>query len=218
MITFFNWFTKLTAWIVQKICFKTKVYYQKKEEQGRHVKGPAIIISNHTSVYDYAVFLFVFFTRTLRYQMAEVLFKKAFLRNFLKALGGIFVDRESTDYSFIDKSQRILERGGVVGIFPEGRIPEGEEEKPAIFKTGAVQLSLMTNAPIIPVYTNGVYFKKERARVIIGKPIFVSDLYDNQKDYKQNLKQISIELRQRVIDLGKDLEEKVQNEREKKNK
>ena len=110
MIQFFNWFTKITAWLVQKICFRTKIYYEAKKEQGRHIKGPAIIISNHTSIYDYAAFLFVFFSRTLRYQMAEVLFKKALLRNFLKAMGGIFVDRDSNDFGFIDKSQKVLEK------------------------------------------------------------------------------------------------------------
>ncbi len=216
MIKFFNWFTKITGWIVQKICFRTKVYYENKSEQGRHIKGSAIIISNHTSVYDYAVFLFVFFTRTLRYQMAELLFKKALLRNFLKLMGGIFVDRNSNDFSFMDKSQKVLEGGGVVGIFPEGRLPKIGEERPLEFKPGAVQLALQTNVPIIPVYTNGSYFKKERARVIIGKPIYLSELYNREQDYASNLKNISNELRNKIINLGDTLKEKVQYEQEKK--
>lgn len=218
MIGFFNWFTKITAWPVQKICFRTKVYYEEKSEQSRRIKGPAIIISNHTSVYDYAVFLFVFFSRTLRYQMAEVLFKKALLRNFLKCMGGIFVDRNSNDFSFMDKSQAILEKGGVVGVFPEGRIPEKEEEKPLKFKSGAAQLALTANVPIIPIYTNGRYFQKERAKVIVGKPIYVSELYDGNEDYKTNLENITEELRNRIVDLGNTLKEKVDYEREKKNK
>ncbi len=218
MIYFFNWFTKITAWFVQKLCFRTKVYYEKKEEQGRHIKGPAIIISNHTSVYDYAVFLFVFFTRTLRYQMAEILFKKALLRNFLKCMGGIFVDRDSNDFGFMDKSQKVLEKGGVVGIFPEGRIPEQSEDKPLAFKPGAIQLALTANVPIIPAYTNGCYFQKKRARVIIGKPIYLSELYNSQEDYKTNMERISQELRERVVNLGNILKEKIDYEREKKNK
>lgn len=218
MINFFNWFTKITAWFIQKLCFRTKVYYEKKSSQGRSIKGPAIIISNHTSVYDYAVFLFVFFGRTLRYQMAEVLFKKPLLRIFLKCMGGVFVDRESNDFSFLEKSQGILEKRGVVGIFPEGRIPENNEEKPLAFKPGATQLALMTSVPIIPIYTNGSYFKKKRTRVIIGKPIYVSELYDNQEDYKKNLERITEELRSRIIKLGSMLEEKVDYERKKKSK
>lgn len=217
MIRFFNWFTKLTAWLIQKICFRTKVYYEDKKVQGRHIKGPAIIISNHTSVYDYAVFLFVFFTRTLRYQMAELLFKKALLRNFLKLMGGIFVDRKSNDFSFMDKSREILEKGGVVGVFPESRIPEKDEQRPLEFKPSAAALALMANVPIIPVYTDGVYFKKNRARVIVGKPIYVSELYNDQEDYKANVERITKELRSRVVVLGNTLEEKVAYERKKKN-
>ena len=218
MVKFFNWFTKLTAWLVQKLCFRTKVYYEDKKAQGRHVKGPAILISNHTSVYDYAVFLFVFFTRTLRYQMAEVLFKKALLRNFLKLMGGIFVDRDSHDFSFMDKSQAILEKGGVVGIFPESRIPEKDEEKPLEFKPSAAALALAANVPVIPVYTDGVYFKKKRARVIIGKPVYPSELYNSQEDYKTNVENLTKELRSRIIRLGNTLEERVDYESKKKNK
>jgi len=219
MIRFFNGFTKVTAWPIQKICFRTKIYYEKKEEQSRRIKGPAIIISNHTSVYDYAVFLFVFFSRTLRYQMAEVLFKKALLRNFLKCMGGIFVDRNSNDFSFMDKSQEVLEKGGVVGIFPEGRIPEKQEETPLAFKSGATQLALMANVPIIPIYTDGNYFKKQRARVIIGKPIYVSELYDANEDYKTNLEGITRELRNKIILLKEELEKKTEYEKRKeKNK
>ena len=218
MIWFFNWFTKLTAWPVQKICFRTKIYYENKAEQSRRIKGPAIVLSNHTSIYDYAVFLFVFFGRTLRYQMAEVLFKKPLLRWFLKGMGGIFVDRNSNDFGFIETSQKILEKGGVVGIFPERRIPEKEEEKPLPFKAGAVQLALMSNTPIIPIYTNGVYFKRQRARVIIGKPIYVSELYNEAEDYKTNLDRITRELRDRIIQLGNTMKEKREYEKERQEK
>lgn len=215
MIKFCNWFTKITAWLIQRICFRTKIYYEDKHVQGRRIKGSSIIISNHTSVYDYAVFLFVFFSRTLRYQMAEVLFKKKLLKVFLKCMGGIFVDRDSNDYGFIEKSQDILEKGGVVGVFPEGRIPEKEEIKPLEFKSGVTHLALVSNAPIVPIYTNGRYFRKKRACVIIGKPIYVSELYDEQLDYKTNLERISQELRNIIINLGNKLEEKNKNEKEK---
>ena len=125
MIRFFNNFVKATGWPTQLICFRTKVYYENKAVQSRRIRGSAILVSNHTAVYDYAVMLFVFFTRTLRYQMAEVLFGKKVLGPFLKNMGGILVDRDSTNYSFMSESAKILEQGGVVGIFPEGRLPPG---------------------------------------------------------------------------------------------
>ena len=48
LINIFNWFLKITAWLPQRIVFNTKVYYQDKSVQGRHIKGAAIIASNHT--------------------------------------------------------------------------------------------------------------------------------------------------------------------------
>ena len=94
---FFNAFVKATGWLPQKIAFRTKIEYEDKAVQDRHIKGPAIIICNHTSVFDYAVLLFVFFTRTLRVQMAELLFQKQPLGLFLKMMGGIYVIRDTHD-------------------------------------------------------------------------------------------------------------------------
>lgn len=203
MIRFWNAFTKITAWPVQFLCFRTKVYYEDKTVQNRRIKGPAIIISNHTSVFDYAVFMFVFFSRTLRYQMAEVLFKKKLLGWFLKRLGGIYIDRNSNNYEYITKSQKILEKGGIVGIFPEGRLPKEGEVPPIEFKTGFAYLALSSNINVIPVYTNGSYFNKKRAKVVIGKPTSLSDLYNKELSEKDNLINISSQMRDKVIELGK---------------
>ena len=213
MIRFFNTFTKVTGWIVQKICFRTKIYYEDRAAQGRSIKGPAIIISNHTSIFDYAVFLFVFFGRTLRYQMAEVLFRRKILAAFLRCMGGIYIDRNSHDFEFMLKCEKILTDGGVVGIFPEGRIPDEGEERPLPFREGAAQLAITTGVPVIPIYTNGSYFNKKRARVIIGKPICVSDLIDEQGDYKENLQIVITEMRECIIGLGNSLKEMVENEK-----
>ncbi len=207
MISFVNWFVKITAWPAQFFVFRTKIYYEDKKVQSRRIKGPAIIISNHTSVYDYAVYLFVFLFRTLRVQMAEVLFKKKVLGPFLKMMGGIYVNRDTFDFSFVGKSQAILEKGGVVGIFPEARIPRPEEKRPLEFKTSATYLAYLSGVPIIPVVTNGSYFNpKKRARVLIGKPIDIGMWWDAEKDQKANLKEVTEKLRKEIIRLTKELE------------
>ena len=207
MIRFFNWFVKITGWLPQLLVFRTKVFYENKQKQSRIIKGPAIIVSNHTSVWDYAIYVFVFFFRTLRFQMAEVLFKKKVLGLFLKMMGGIYVNRDTKDLSFIDKSNEILRKGGVVGVFPESRLPLPEETRPIEFKPSAVNLALLSEAKIIPVYTNGLYFTKKRARVMIGEPINVLDYYDESLSEKENVNAITKLLREKIIDLGKKLDE-----------
>lgn len=208
MSAFFNTFVKITGWLPQKILFRTKIYYEDKKAQSRRIKGKAIIVSNHTSVYDYAAMLFVFPTRTLRYQMAEVLFGKKGLGTFLKMMGGIKVDRDARDFSFMAKSEEILSRGGVVGTFPESRLPREGEERPLEFKPSAAYLALSTGAPIIPVHVSGGYFGKKRVRVVIGKPVVAADLCREDLTEKENVKNVSTFLREKIIGLGKIVDER----------
>lgn len=210
LIKFWNAFVKITAYLPQLVIFRTKVYYEDKAAQSRRIKGGAIIISNHTSVWDYAEYLFVFFFRTLRAQMAEVLFEKKPLGLFLKMMGGIRVNRGANDFACVTKSEKILEKGGVVLIFPESRLPLKGEERPLPFKPGAAYLALLSGAPVVPVFTNGKYFSKKRARVIIGKPIYARDLIDDNLSEKENLARITDIMRDRIISLEKQLYEQTQ--------
>ena len=205
MIAFFNYFVKITGWLPAFLILRMKVSYDNKKVQRRHIKGKAILVSNHTSVYDYACFLYLFFFRTLRYQMAEVLYKKKLLALFLKCMGGIYVNRDSMDFSFIDKSKKILDKGGVVGVFPESRLPKEGETRPLPFKESAVLLALESDTPIIPIYTKGNYFSWSRTRVIIGTPINVREYYDIKKTKKENIESITNLLRDKVIELGNKL-------------
>ena len=207
MIRFFNFFVKVTGWLVQKIVFRTKIYYEDKKIQSRKIKGAAIIASNHTSVWDYCIFVFVFLFRTLRYQMAEVLFKKKVLGLFLKLMGGIYVNRDTHDFSFIDKSNDLLNKGWVVGCFPESRLPLPNEERPLEFKVSTIYLALQSGVEIIPLYTNGVYFKKARARVMIGTPFNAREYVDDSLSEKENVERITKLLRERITQLGKKLDE-----------
>lgn len=208
MIRFFNAFVKITAWPIQWFCFRTKVYYEEKAAQSRRIRGGAIVVCNHTSVFDYAVLLFVFFGRTLRTLMAEVLFRKKLLGAFLRAMGGIFVDRSSKNFSFLSECLAILKKDGVIGIFPESRLPRKDETPLLPFKTSAVYLAYRSGKPILPVYTNGSYFSPRRARVIVGKPFLVSEHWDDSLSEKENLAAVTELLRARVATLGRLLEEK----------
>ena len=207
-IKFWNIFAKITGWPVQFLCFRTKVYYEDRSAQGRHIKGPAILVSNHTAVYDFAVYMFVFWTRILRCQMAELLFEKPFLGRLLRHFGGIRVDRTGYDFGFLNKSLEVLEKGGVVEVFPESRIPLPEEARPLEFKVSAAWLALASGVPVIPVVTNGSYFNRKRARVLIGKPLLAADLAEAGLDEKENLRLVSDRLRERIIELERLLNER----------
>ena len=141
--------------------------------------------------------------------MAEVLFNKnIFLKVFLKALGGIRVNRDLSDFSFIDKSKKVLDKGGVVGVFPESRLRKEGEDDLLDFKPSITYLALESGAKIVPVYTKGNYFAKGRSKIIIGKEIDVLDYIDTNKTDKENIDIITKILREKIKELGKMLDEK----------
>ncbi len=206
-------FTKITAWPVQFFCFRTKIYYEDPKLQKRRIKGPAIVICNHTSVYDFAALMFVFFWRTLRCQVAELIFRKPVLGAFIKGLGGICVNRDAHDFSFLNTSEQILRRGGVVEIYPESRLPQKGEARPLPFKPSAAYLALVTGVPVIPVYTNGSYFAKKRARIIIGAPLDPHALCDASLSDKENIARVNEAFRQKILSLEEQLNEKAKKEK-----
>ncbi len=205
----FQWFVRITGFIPQLLIFRIKLHHEDKKIQGRHIRGKAIVVSNHNYLLDFGVLLFVFWTRTLRCAVAEVMYQKnIFMTTLLKLLGCVRVDRDSCDFSFLDRMKRILDRGGAVEIYPESRLPEKGEARPLEFKPSYVHLALDSGAPIIPVYSNAKLFSKERLEVVIGKPIDPMELYDSRLSEKENVNNINSYVRSKIIELGKQLEEK----------
>lgn len=208
MTLIFNWFLKITAALPYLICFRTKYYYEDKKVQGRHIKKGAIIVSNHNSVWDFGVTLFTFPTRTLRCAAAEILYQKnIFLTVFLKLTGAVRVNRADHDFSFISKFEGVLKKDGVVEIYPESRIPRPEESKPLEFKPSAVYLALHSGKPIIPICNNAKYFSKQRTRVMVGTPIYVRELYDENLSERENIKRINDVIRGKIIEFQGQLQE-----------
>lgn len=204
-IRIFNWFVKLTAWPAQRIILRLRISCEDPAVQKRSLRGPVILVCNHNAVYDYAALMFTFFGRTLRVQMAEVLFAKPVLGPFLRMLGGIRVDRENHSLQSLRRAQSLLEKGWAVGIFPEGRIPLPDEEKPLPFRPGAALLALETGVKVVPVAVRGAYFR-EPIRVRIGVPMDLRALTAGETDSRAAVNRATELLREKVAELGKELE------------
>ena len=213
MIKFLNGFVKLTGWPIFALIHRTKYYYEDKAVQSRKIKGKAIIMSDHHAVWDFATMMFAFPGRILRCVIAELMFEKSKLFGwFLKNIGGIRVDRNEQDFAFITKSCEVLDKGGVVEIYPESRIPNEGEITPLPFKPSTVYIALSTGAPIIPVVSSGNYFCFKRLRVLIGKPIDVRELFDDSLGEKANIENINEILRNTIIRLQNELQSKTKKD------
>lgn len=208
--TLFHWFIKITGFLPMLVILRNRIHYEDRAIQGRKIKGGAIVVANHNVLMDFAVLLFTFPFNTLRCVVAEVLYHKNFvLRCFMKMLGTVEVNRHGYDIAFLKKCRKIIERGGIVEIFPEGRLPDKDGNGSLLpFKPGAVYLALETKVPIIPVYNARRGMSTKRGAVIIGKPIYLDELYDESLSKKENIDNMTLVLRQKIIDLGVLLSEK----------
>lgn len=194
-------FVKLTGVIPALIFLKPRVIKVSK----RKLPKPAIIVSNHKSLMDFVLYLIVFPFRTIRFLMAEVLFNKGKLfAAFLGAIGGIRVNRDDKDFGFVSDSLEVLDKGGTLGIFPEGRLPING--KPWPFTVSTAFIASKSDAEIVPVYTDGNYGITKRASVVIGEPFYLSDYIKEGLGETEQLDHLTSILHSKVYDLQKELE------------
>ena len=209
MSKFVLWFVKITGWIPNLLYLRRKTYYKNNNKTIKKRKEPAVIISNHTSLMDFPLYMYTFMGSTIRPLVAEVTYNKNWLmRVFLRLIGGIKVDRDNYDFSFMGECINALEKKHSVLIFPEGRLPKKEEKELLSFKPSFVYIALESDTPIIPVYTNGKYGLKGKTRVIIGEKIYVNDLMDENKSTEENINNICNYFRDYIIKLRDELNEK----------
>jgi 1-acyl-sn-glycerol-3-phosphate acyltransferase len=112
--------------------------------------GPAILAPNHTSVLD-SFFLPLVLPRRITYVGKAEYLDDWKTRKLFPAMGMIPIDRSGGDAATaaLDTAARVLERGELFGIYPEGtRSRDGVLHKG---HTGLARLAARTGAPIIPV-------------------------------------------------------------------
>lgn len=200
-------FVKITGIIPALIFFKPKVILLNSNCR-RRLKKPSILMSNHNSLLDFVLYLVLFPFSTIRFLMAEVLYNKGkFFSSFLYKLGGIKVDRDAMDLEFVAQSLEVLDNKGIVGVFPEGRLPVNGIHFP--FKSGISFIASKTDAPIIPVYTDGNYGLLKRAHVIIGEEIYIQDMIDPKKPINEEISKVTEFLEKETYRLKDELEKRL---------
>jgi 1-acyl-sn-glycerol-3-phosphate acyltransferase len=194
-------FLKLTGYVPAWLFFKPKVHLA--EGASRRLPKGCILVSNHQSLLDFVLYLIVFPFRSIRFLMAEVLFShNKLLSTFLYCVGGIKVDRDGKNFGFISNSLEVLDQGGTVGIFPQGRLPVNG--KPFPFTPSTAFIALHTDKPIVPVYTAGGYGLFKRSQVVIGAPVYVAEHFLEMEE-KQRLQALTELLEKTVYDLKEEI-------------
>jgi 1-acyl-sn-glycerol-3-phosphate acyltransferase len=142
-------------------------------------RGPAIVVANHVSGLD-PLLLLASARRPLRFVIAREEYERFGLTWLFRAVGCIPVDREKKPEQALREALRCLRSGEVVALFPHGRI-HLDTDPPRRIKAGAIRLSQITGAPIIPHRINGIrgaggviggVLLRSRARIRAGSPIY----------------------------------------------
>lgn len=138
-------------------------------------RPPYIIAANHQAWFDPAFIIPFFPGRPVIYTMAkrETVFNRAWKRRLLPLIGvfPISPNKGELDEQGLRTVYQLLERDGVVLIFPEGRYSRGRALRP--LKNGIAFFALAAGVPICPVAVRGTdaLYPFRRIEVAIGAPI-----------------------------------------------
>jgi 1-acyl-sn-glycerol-3-phosphate acyltransferase len=139
--------------------------------------GGVLIVSNHQSHFDPPL-VGIGSRRQMHYVARRTLFSFRPFGWLLRSVGAIPIERDGIGLSGIKESLKLLKRGEMVLIFPEGtRSFDGEI---APFRPGFTALAVRSNAAILPVAVEGAFQAWPRTnrfpglgriRVHFGEPI-----------------------------------------------
>lgn len=114
------------------------------------LSGPVILVANHAAFLD-GPLVFGLAPRPVSFLVKQEAFS-GFFGWTIRNVGQIPIDRSVGDRAALAAATALLERGGAVGIFPEGNRGSGEVEQ---INSGAAWIALRTDARIVPVAVMG---------------------------------------------------------------
>ena len=176
--------------------------------------GGVILASNHLAAADTFVLPSVI-DRRLVFPAKIELFRgdrglgSKIVAWFLKVMHQIPLDRSGGRISMAAFAPMLdeLERGGALGIYPEGkRSPDGRLYKG---KTGVARLALAADVPVVPVAMFGTKMVRTRLgipwlrhpRAVVGKPLTFSQYRENADDHAV-LRYVTDEVMNAIMELS----------------
>ncbi len=166
--------------------------------------GPAILAVNHSHILDGPMLM-----GTAPRPVHFLIKKEAFvgpLDPFLRGIGQIEVDRDTTDRGAVLSALGVLERGGVLGIFPEGTRGEGDF---ASLRSGLAYFAVRSGAPVVPVAVLGSNDRpgrlakalpalRSRIDVVFGDPFDAGD--GSGRRTRSALDEATVRIQRRLTD------------------
>jgi glycerol-3-phosphate dehydrogenase (NAD(P)+) len=146
-------------------------------EHLRGIRGGLVIASNHRSFLDpFVIGCTLPWRRPMQYVAKVELFEPRWQGWLLSRLGAFPIRRGQSDEAAMETARLVLDRGGTIGIFPEGtRIRSGSLSTP---KRGVGRLALESGAAVVPVAVHGTErvrrgwrIRPRKVRLRVGRPM-----------------------------------------------
>lgn len=125
--------------------------------------GPYILAANHSNYLDGMVLGAAVPRRIVFLVMPRVYHWTPLHPPFHRHVGSIPINLERPDPGAIKRALRVLEEGGVVGIFPEG--PFSQNGQLVQGQPGVAMIALRSGVPVVPVAIRGTY------EALVGRPL-----------------------------------------------
>lgn len=175
-------FMKITGAPPGLIFFRLKRHFI-SEKAKKKIKGGAIVIANHTTLFDPVILMFVIWYRRHSFVCRrEVLENKA--GRILKWCHCIPIDKDNISIGSFREMTNRLKEGGIVSMFPEGQL-NMDKESMTSFKSGMILMALQSKAPIVPIYIKKRKSIWNRLEVVIGEPVDIIELYGERPTFQQ---------------------------------
>ena len=187
-------------------------YDPERDPFGKKTSG-AVLCINHYSNFDAPIVSFKL-QRKIRVLAKAELFENKFSGWFIKQLGGIKITRGTADPAAIKESLKVLKRGKLLGIFPEGTRNKTEDDDVQNVHNGAVVIAARAGVPIIPmiIYKRPKLFR--RNIIIVGDPFYIESEIE-RKPNKEETDRATQELVEKMKLLRDTLDEKYKNKHKK---
>jgi 1-acyl-sn-glycerol-3-phosphate acyltransferase len=127
----------------------------------RGLKPPYLVVANHSCWLDYMITTASMYPVRMNYVGAYNFFRDKVLRRVFTWLGVISKYQFTSDLASIKKMKSVVQRGGVVAIYPHGCLSnDGRPGGFAVF--GIAKLVKFLKVPVVAVHTNGGYLTQPR--------------------------------------------------------
>jgi 1-acyl-sn-glycerol-3-phosphate acyltransferase len=149
--------------------------------------GGVILAPNHISFVDPPA-VGMGMKRQLLYMAKEELFKVPIFGWWMRGVQSFPVRRGTADRKAIKQAIDLLDQGGLICIFPEGkRSEDGKLQEPEL---GIGLIALKSRAPIVPAAIAGsdkvlaphsTKVRRHPIHIVYGKPLTFPDLYESKE-------------------------------------